>query len=107
MEIQSDDATLERAEKLLGDRTIRGLINTIGTIGAGTGFTVSHTRGSGIYVINFNTPFTTPPTVVATSIAQARKIHVIQSQKTFATVGATDVSNNFLDGGFQFIILGN
>jgi hypothetical protein len=107
MEIQSDDATLERAEKLLGDRTIRGLIKTIGTIGAGTGFTVSHTSGSGIYVINFNTPFTTPPTVVAASIAQARKIHVIQAQKTFATVGATDERNKFQDGGFHFIIMGN
>ena len=107
MAIQSDDAILERAEQLLSDRIIRGLINTIGTIGAGTGFTVSHNRGSGLYVIHFTTPFTTPPTVVAASIAQARKVHVIQSQQTFATVGATDERNNFQDGGFHFIIMGN
>jgi hypothetical protein len=89
------------------DRTVRGLVNTVGTIGAGTGFTVSHTAGSGIYVINFNAAFSSAPTCVAASIAQARKVHVIQTQTTFATVGSTDVTNAFLDGGFQFIVMGN
>jgi hypothetical protein len=89
------------------DRTIRGLVNTVGTIGSGTGFTISHTAGSGVYVINFNAAFSTPPTCVATSIAQTRKVHVIQTQTTFATVGSTDVTNAFQDGGFQFIVMGN
>jgi len=87
------------------DRIVRGTVNTNGTVGAGTGFTVSHTV-TGIYVINFDTAFATPPTVVASSIAQSRKIHVIQTQTTFASVGATDVSNTFADGGFTFIAMG-
>lgn len=91
------------------DHMLRGTVNTVGTIGAGTGFTVSHTTGSGIYVVNFNTAFATAPTVVISSIAQARKVHVLQSQTGFFSVGATDTSNtsnNFADGGFTFIAIG-
>lgn len=88
------------------DRTLRGTVNTNGSIGAGSGFSISHTV-AGIYVINFDVAFATPPTVVASSIAQARKIHVIQSQTTFASIGSTDVSNTFIDGGFTFIAMGN
>ena len=47
-------------------RTIRGRVNANGTIAAGSGFTVSNLIiGYGSYSINFTTPFTTVPIVVA------------------------------------------
>ncbi|MCA9726610.1 MAG: hypothetical protein KC729_02940 [Candidatus Eisenbacteria bacterium] len=88
------------------DHMLRGTVNTNGTIGSGTGFSVSHTAGSGIYVINWSTPWATAPTLVASSIAVARKAHVIQSQTTFTTVGSSNETNTPMDGGFTFIAMG-
>ena len=46
---------------------ITGVIPAAGTVPtAGTGFTYTHTNGTGVYVFTFNTPFATDADVVAT-----------------------------------------
>src|SRR5262249_52317204 len=47
-------------------RVVCGVVNSFGTILSGSGFTVIHTNGSGVYNINFNTQFNGVPTVTAT-----------------------------------------
>ena len=44
-------------------RILRGTIAISGSITAGTGFTVTHAAGSGVYTINFTTPFPSTPSV--------------------------------------------
>lgn len=91
------------------DRIIRGQVNANGTIDASrstSGFTITHTV-TGTYVINFSPAFSTPPTVVATTMAQCCYAMVSQTQTTFATV----FKNNFTtgvgtDSPFQFIAIG-
>ncbi len=96
-------------------RIIRGVVNSAGGISAGSGFTVSHTALSGIYVINFNTPFAGPPSVVATAdntgftyVLSATTDGVVSSSATIKLVAqAGGSSNNFLiDQPFHFIAIG-
>jgi hypothetical protein len=94
-------------------RIIRGTISVEGNIVAGTGFQVSH-AATGHYVITFDTPFTGPPSVTATS--------ALPGETVSATVIAVQTANaaNFTvrqychnlnicgdaDGYFHFIAIG-
>ena len=46
---------------------ITGGVNANGSIAAGTGFTVNHS-GTGIYVISFNTAYSSPPNIQVTLV---------------------------------------
>ncbi len=49
-------------------RIVRGYVNAAGTILSGSGYTVTHTAGSGIYDIRFTTQFTDSPAFTVTSL---------------------------------------
>jgi hypothetical protein len=92
------------------DRTLRGQVNANATVDASRsspGFTVSSTV-VGTFVINFTTPFSTPPVIVATGMGACCKVHVTQTQTTFATIIIQNVSTGAATATpFQFIVMGN
>lgn len=92
------------------DRTIRGVVLGNGTIDATrstTGFTISNTV-TGTYVINFSPAFTSPPVIVATPNAACCKVHITQTQTTFATILVRDAGDNTTATAapFHFIVMG-
>ncbi|HYE61726.1 MAG TPA: hypothetical protein VD997_06995 [Phycisphaerales bacterium] len=92
------------------DRTLRGQVNANATIDAARsspGFTVTSSV-TGTFVINFTTPFTNPPVIVATPMGACCKAHITQTQTTFATVIVQNVSTGAGTASpFQFIVMGN
>lgn len=89
------------------DRVIRGRVGGNGVINAGTGFTISHTAGTGTYIVNFTTPFATAPIAVASSLSGTREVNVFNWGTTFASIGITDHAGAALEGGFSFIVVGD
>ncbi len=92
------------------DRILRGQVNFNATIDAARsspGFTVSSTV-TGTFVINFTTPFTNPPTIVATPMGACCKTHITQTQTTFATIIVQNVDTGVGTASpFHFIVMGN
>ncbi|HLP82953.1 MAG TPA: hypothetical protein VK157_01260 [Phycisphaerales bacterium] len=92
------------------DRTLRGAIagnGTIDTTRSTSGFTVTNST-VGTYVINFNPAFTSPPVIVAMPNAACCKVHVSQTQTTFATIFVRDAADNTTATAapFHFIVMG-
>jgi hypothetical protein len=91
------------------DRTIRGQINFNGTIDvarSSAGFTVTH-NGTGVYTINFTTPYTSAPTVVVAAQAICCRARVTGTQTNTAFVHLLSYSGNELtDSPFHFIAVG-
>lgn len=92
------------------DRTLRGVVAGNGTIDAArstSGFTVTNSA-VGTYVINFSPAFTSPPVIVAMSNAACCKLHVSQTQTTFATIFVRDAADNATATAapFHFIVMG-
>jgi hypothetical protein len=91
-------------------RIVRGSVLSNGTRYSGTGFTVNHTNGSGIYRLNFTTAFSDTPTVLAT----LNNPNIGQLQLATANVGSgsADISISFgsfstpQDSGFGFVAIG-
>lgn len=78
---------------------LTGIVDSAGTILGGTGFTVVHT-GTGVYQINFDTPFSAPPVGLVT----LRGLGFFQCVTTSPqmTVTMTNTSAAPTDMGFQF-----
>lgn len=85
---------------------VTGQITSTGTITAGSGFSVVHTS-TGVYTISFNTPFASPPTVLAVCFnvgTTAVRVASIDSTATGSCVvrvtsgggAATDTAFNFV-----------
>ena len=92
------------------DRILRGQVNFNATVDpsrSSSGFTVSSTV-TGTFVINFTTPFTNPPTIVATPLGACCKTHITQTQTTFATIIVQNVDTGVGTASpFHFIVMGN
>lgn len=94
----------------MNDRILRGFINANGTINtaqSSTGFTITHTL-TGVYTINFNQPFTSPPTLVVGAAAPCCKPQHNGVSATSAFVHVNSVDSPFVnvDSPFTFIIIG-
>jgi hypothetical protein len=89
-------------------RIIRGSVNSAGTITKGSGFTV--TKGlTGVYTINFSTPFSSAPSATAT--VNGSTGHVVGNFGTGATttnyeVFVTNSGDSAANIGFDFIVIG-
>lgn len=68
---------------------ITGQVNSDGTIAAGTGFTVDHSAGAGLYDITFTTPFDETPTILATAFHSGIANFAMISSPTTASVRVT------------------
>lgn len=98
-------------------RTIRGSVNANGTIAQGSGFSITHSGGSGVYQINFSTAFSSTPTVTASPHFDTGDSRLIipswYSSSTTSTFIRTDKWQGFPteyslgDYAFDFIIQGN
>jgi hypothetical protein len=91
------------------DRSLRGAILANGTIDASrssSGFTITR-GGTGVYSINFTTPFTSPPTVLVSGNAQCCRPRVTATATGTAFVHVLDYANDTLtDAPFHFIAMG-
>jgi hypothetical protein len=86
-------------------RIIRGSVSSTGAILEGTGFTVSH-RGTGLYLITFNTAFSDAPSVIG-SCGAARFFSAGSFTVTSADVATQSGSTgSSADAPFQFIAIG-
>lgn len=86
-------------------RIIRGSVSSTGAILEGTGFTVSH-RGTGLYLITFNTAFSDAPSVIG-SCGAARFFSAGSFTVTSADVATQSGSTgSSADAPFQFIAVG-
>lgn len=100
----------EIANSTIGDgklitRIIRGKINADGSIGRGTGFTVSK-PGTGQYVITYTSAFSTNPVGVATLQAGGDKmLYVDDGFTTKLEVYTQDESSGPEDQPFSFIVV--
>lgn len=87
---------------------LRGSVDSAGTIDAGSGFTISK-MGTGDYRVNFSSPFSSAPSVVATvrnSVGGSfRRIRVAAESTTSVRVLLDDGSSP-VDEGFCFVALG-
>lgn len=88
-------------------RIVRGNVNTNGSIANGTGFTITHTAGTGVYTINFNNAFSGNPSIVVTEFfgggtAQGNVAGNGSAQITTNTAGPGTPA----DFGFSFIVIG-
>jgi hypothetical protein len=88
-------------------RIIRGTVNANGTINLGSGFTVNHVAGSGIYTINFNVVFTGTPSLSFGSFAGAPAF-VDANGLGFNScfVDTYNQAGALTDEGFSFIAIG-
>jgi hypothetical protein len=92
------------------DRSLRGAILSTGAIDAtrsSPGFTITR-GGTGVYSINFTTPFTSPPTVLVSGTAQCCRARVTATATGTAFVHVLAYSNDALtDAPFHFIAMGS
>jgi hypothetical protein len=94
------------------DRTIKGIVDGNGAIVVGSGFTVTYNT-SGVYTINFTTPFTGIPVATATVYSTDINDYLVK----FASIGSGSMviytgyagSPNFTGRSmqFSFIVIGN
>jgi hypothetical protein len=89
-------------------RIIRGQTNSSGAIIFGTGFTITKGgAGSGVYTINFTTPFSSTPTVVGSSLTNGSTFSVTTSGQTGSAAPILmNASGVVADSGFTFIAIG-
>lgn len=89
-------------------RLIRGSVMGGGGVGSGTGFTVTHTAGSGLYTINILTPFaTSSPVAVATPLSTSRLVRVTGQSANTVSFFVSDLSGGALEGSFNLIVIGD
>jgi hypothetical protein len=86
-------------------RMVRGTVNTNGSIVAGAGFGVSHTNGTGAYVITFSQPFGGTPTVTTSAVNFVTKSGSAPTPGS-VTVATVDFSGHSQDDAFSFTALG-
>jgi hypothetical protein len=96
-----------------GLRIIRGTVFSDGTILMGSGFTVTHTAGSGEYLINFDSDFPVNfwPSVTATATSGPGFVRIATTegvQDNFARIKVWNASSLGApaDGSFSFIVVG-
>jgi hypothetical protein len=87
-------------------RTLRGNVNSDGTIAAGSGFWVEH-PGTGYYIVHFDTSFLGTPTVTATAIDWSNFTGVKTAQLAAGSVVIlTFLSESGHNQAFSFIAVG-
>lgn len=88
-----------------GFKIVAGYVNHDGSVNSGTGFTVTYISSpTGSYRINFSSPFSQPPVVVANvhrTTSASQFFIVINSSTTSATIRVTPASG----GGLCLLIL--
>lgn len=94
------------------DRIIKGMVESTGAILWGSGYTVTHTSGSGIYIINFTTPFTTNPIPVTTIYEDGGGyLYTATVDNLSASSMRVNIKITFGSGSpdhrFNFIVIGN
>ncbi len=98
-------------------RIIRGTVNANGTSSAGAGYTITKKAGSvGVYDINFNAAFGSPPSVVVTQIYPGNDIDtsgdtrdnavVVSISNNKARIKTGDSTGTAADRQFTFIAIG-
>jgi hypothetical protein len=89
-----------------GDRIVHGIVNDDGTARSGRGFTSAKT-GTGLYEIDFDSPFTGPPTITLTSGTSGQDIRWDSVDENGATLTAFLSSPVTLaDTEFSFTAIG-
>ena len=86
-------------------RMLRGTLNANGTIFVGSGFTASRT-GTGTYVVNFNTAFSTLPTITFTPQAASLYVFVTSTTPSSVTLNVRNTFNVATDSPVNFIAIG-
>lgn len=83
---------------------ISGRVADGGTILAGTGFTVSHTNGTGLYTITFTTAFAAQPLIVlaVSPTGDGNSIGYINASASSFTAQIDDKSGTAVDHNFDF-----
>lgn len=85
---------------------VRGLVNNVGVILAGEGFSVSYI-GTGAYNVTFTTAFGDAPAVVATpTFPLAVDFYILNISTTVANIRAIDKNSIATDVGFSLIAIG-
>lgn len=88
-------------------RIVRGVVNDIGTILAGTGFTVTKSATAGYYTINFTSSFSGPPAVTVSPQSGLTRIALCTSVTTGATgIWTRDGGGVGVNNQFSFIAIG-
>jgi hypothetical protein len=92
-------------------RIVRGTVSGAGGILTGTGtYTVSHTLGTGVYVVTFSNAFTALPSITATAESGAGAARLVTLQNVSASSATFNVfipnTLALVDGAFHFIALG-
>lgn len=86
-------------------RIIRGSVSSAGAILEGSGFTVSH-RGTGLYLVTFNTAFSDAPTVLG-SAGAGRTFSAGNLGTTSADIATqSTTTGSTADAQFHFIAIG-
>ncbi|HEX3719716.1 MAG TPA: hypothetical protein VH595_17325 [Verrucomicrobiae bacterium] len=86
-------------------RIIRGTVSATGNVLQGSGFSVGHTGGSGVYTINFANPFSGIPSVTATAVDDlARSGGIVTTN--YVTIGTLTLNGAPADDAFNFIAIG-
>lgn len=85
-------------------RVVRGTVGVLGTVFAGSGWTISHTV-TGFYTVTFTTPFSATPTIVASPATAGFSVtqNVSTSSVTFTTRNASGTAT---DSAIYFIAVG-
>lgn len=105
-----DSVQTQLNNQLNGLKIIRGIVNADGSIGAGTGFTITK-GGTGAYTINYTTPFSGLPSISGnTRLGGLGKSYVTFSFGLASSAGvevrdAGDASNH-ANRDFSFIAVG-
>lgn len=86
-------------------RIIRGTINANGSVAFGSGFTVTRT-GTGTYRVNFNTPFSSFPSVTITPEGGAFYVFVSNNSLTSVVLNVRNTFNAANDTALHFTVLG-
>ena len=86
-------------------QNIDGFVNTDGTL-SGNGFTVSH-PSTGLYTINYTTPFTGNPTIAITlgNITGPRFLSSLVNSAASTSITVKDANGNVIDTQFWFIAI--
>lgn len=110
-EVNYNFQVLLKAIKEVGDlRILRGSVDSNGNIVAGESFSVRKPE-KGKYIINFNDPFTSNPSVVATykvtGVVTSFMVQINAVSNTSAEIiGVTADGVSFADTNFEFMVLG-
>ena len=104
--ITSDNLGTNTATAVENLRIVRGTISTDGTITAGSGFSVSLTMPNGL-VVAFNTPFSSPPSVVVSPLTNDGWVQGVTTITTNSFISGGSLSGvGAFRRGFTFIAIG-